>query len=105
MTLVGTCGWIEWLTDGDLAGRFEPFMQDTRALLVPTTVQYELYKWVKREADETKALKVIALTDQAYTPPLIRDIALAAGDVSLAHQLAFADLEWLVIRSRTYCRW
>lgn len=91
MTLVDTCGWIEWLTDGDLAGRFEPFMQGTKALLVPTNVQYELYKWVKRETDETKALEVIALTDQAHTAPLTRAIALAAGDLSLAHQLAFAD--------------
>jgi predicted nucleic acid-binding protein len=89
--LVDTCGWIEWLTEGALADSFASYMKDPAELLVPTTVQYELYKWVKRESDESTALNTIALADDSLIVPLTTDIALVAADLSLSHKLAFAD--------------
>ena len=91
MTLVDTCGWIEWLTDGALAESFAYYMQDPAELLVPTIVQYELHKWVKRESDENTALDTIALADDSLVIPLSTDIALVAADLSLSHKLAYAD--------------
>ena len=91
MILVDTCGWIEWLTEGALADSFASYMQDPAELLVPTTVQYELYKWVKRESDENTALDTTALADGSLVIPLSTDIALVAADLSLSHKLAFAD--------------
>jgi predicted nucleic acid-binding protein len=81
MILVDTCGWIEWLTEGALAGSFASHMQDPAELLVPTTVQYELYKRVKRESDENTALNTIALADGSLVIPLSTDIALVAADL------------------------
>ena len=91
MILVDTCGWIEWLTEGALADSFASYMQDPAELLVPTTVQYKLYKWVKRESDENTAFDTIALADDSLVVPLSTDIALVAADLSLSHKLAFAD--------------
>ena len=91
MILVDTCGWIEWLTEGALADSFASYMKDPAELLVPTTVQYELYKWVKRESDESTALNTIALADDSLIVPLTTDIALVAADLSLSHKLACAD--------------
>ena len=91
MVLVDTCGWIEWLTEGALVNSFAAYMKDPAELLVPTTVQYELYKWVKRESDENKALDTIALADDSLVVPLSTDIALVAADLTLSHKLAFAD--------------
>ena len=91
MILVDTCGWIEWLAEGALADSFAPYMKDPAELLVPTTVQYELYKWVKRESDETAALDIIALAENSLIVPLSTEIALMAADISLSHKLAFAD--------------
>lgn len=91
MILVDTCGWIEWLTEGALADSFASYMKDPAELLVPTTVQYELYKWVKRESDENTALDTIALADDSLVVPLSTDIALVAADLTLSHKLAFAD--------------
>ena len=91
MTLVDTCGWIEWLTEGLLANSFAQYMQDPAELLVPSTVQYELYKWVKRESDENTALDIIALSNDSLVVPLSCDLALMAADLSLLHKLAFAD--------------
>lgn len=91
MTLVDTCGWIEWLTDGSLSGRFAPYLQDPQDLLVPTTLQFELYKWVKREADEEIAMGIIAIANDSLVIPLSTDIALMAADISLDYKLSFAD--------------
>jgi len=91
MILVDTCGWIEWLTEGALADSFAPYMKDPSDLLVPTTVQYELYKWVKRESDETTALDTIALADDSLIVPLNTEIALMAADLTLSYKLAVAD--------------
>jgi predicted nucleic acid-binding protein len=91
MILVDTCSWIEWLTEGALAESFAPYLKDPADLLMPTTVQYELYNWVKRESDETTALDIIALSDESLIVPLNTEIALMAADLSLTHKLAFAD--------------
>ena len=91
MILVDTCGWIEWLIEGALVNSFASYMKDPAELLVPTTVQYELYKWVKRESDENTALDTIALADDSLVVPLSTDIALVAADLTLSHKLAFAD--------------
>ncbi|HKJ76145.1 MAG TPA: type II toxin-antitoxin system VapC family toxin [Gammaproteobacteria bacterium] len=89
--LVDTCGWIEWLTDGPLADRFEPYLKGGDDLLVPTCVQFELYKWVRRERNESLALEAIALTEEATVVPLSTASALLAADLALEHRLSFAD--------------
>jgi predicted nucleic acid-binding protein len=89
--LVDTCGWIEWLTDGPLAERYRPYFADAATLLVPTCLQFELYKWAKRERGEAVALEVVALTEQAHVVPLTTAIALHAADLALQHRLSFAD--------------
>jgi predicted nucleic acid-binding protein len=73
--LVDTYGWIEWLTDGKLASSFEPYLKHLSELMVPTLIQYELYKWISREKDTTLALEVIGITENCEIVPL--DTALA----------------------------
>lgn len=53
--LIDTCGWIEWLTNGVLVDKFTPYFKDASNIIVPTVLQYELYKWVCREQNETEA--------------------------------------------------
>ncbi len=89
--LVDTCGWIEWLVDGGLADRFSPYLLEPWEVVVPTAVQFELYKWAKRERDEATALEIVGLTEQCRVVPLHTNIALLAGDLALAHKLSFAD--------------
>jgi predicted nucleic acid-binding protein len=89
--LVDTCGWIEWLTDGGLAECYRPYMEEPASLLVPTSLQFELYKWTKREKGEALALEIIALTEQGLVMPLTTSLALQAADIALTHQLSFAD--------------
>ena len=91
MHVVDTCGWIEWLTDGALADNFAPFLADSANLIVPTLVQFEIYKWCLREKDEAAALDVIGLTETCLVRPLDTRIALSAADLSVRHKLAMAD--------------
>jgi predicted nucleic acid-binding protein len=91
MVLVDTCGWIEWLTAGSLSKRYEPLLNQTQDLLVPTLVQFELYKWVCRERDEPTALEIIGVTEQARVIPLDTSLALQAADLAAVHKLAMAD--------------
>jgi predicted nucleic acid-binding protein len=89
--LVDTCGWIEWLTDGILANDFAPYMENPAELVIPTTLQFELYKWAKREKSEVEALELIALTEQGRVIPLNTGLSLYAADLALQYRLSFAD--------------
>ncbi|EDN68775.1 conserved hypothetical protein [Beggiatoa sp. PS] len=60
--MIDTCGWIEWLTNGILVDKFKPYFKDASKIIVPTVLQYELYKWVCREQNETEAQSIIAVT-------------------------------------------
>lgn len=89
--IVDTCGWIEWLTDGVLADDFAPYLSNLDALIVPTSIQYELHKWICREQDKTLAMEIIALTRHAKVIPLTESLALLASELSQKHKLSFAD--------------
>lgn len=100
--LVDTCGWIEWLTDGILADGFKPYLAKAEDLIVPTCLQFELYKWVKRERGEVLALEVITVTEKGHILPLTTSLSLYAADLALAHKLSFADA--IIYASACHCR-
>ncbi len=89
--LVDTCGWIEWLTNGILADDFAPYMGNPAELFVPSALQFELYKWAKREKGEVEALEVVALTEQGRVISLNTGLSLYAADLALQYRLSFAD--------------
>jgi len=89
--VVDTCGWIEWLTDGVLADEFASFLTDMDNLIVPTSIQFELHKWVCRERNAELAMEIIALTQRAEVVPLSESLALLASEFAQKHKLSFAD--------------
>ncbi|HET9679208.1 MAG TPA: type II toxin-antitoxin system VapC family toxin [Gammaproteobacteria bacterium] len=91
MVIVDTCGWIEWFTDGVLANKFAAHLLAFDKLLVPSCIQFELYKWIKREHNEALALEIIALTEKGLVLPLTTSLALSAADLALEYKLSFAD--------------
>ena len=91
MNLVDTCGWIEWLTDGVLSDEYAVYFEAVDQLITPTSIQFELYKWVSTNSGTEAALRTIALTEQSLVVPLNTSIALQAADLSIAHKLSFAD--------------
>lgn len=89
--LVDTCGWIEWLTNGNLIKSFEPYLVKSSELIIPTLIQYELYKWVCREKNPELALEIIGITESGIVIPLDTNLALFAADLAKDYNLAMAD--------------
>jgi predicted nucleic acid-binding protein len=89
--LVDTCGWIEWLTEGKLINHFAPFLADPTQLIIPTLLQYELYKWISREKNSSVALEIVGITESGYVVHLDTNLALYSADIAKEHELSMAD--------------
>jgi predicted nucleic acid-binding protein len=70
---------------------YAPFLSDSGNVIVPTLVQFELYRWCLREKNEATALDVIGLTETCRVRPLDTRIALSAADLCAQYKLAMAD--------------
>ena len=91
MTLVDSVGWVEFFTDGPLAGEYFKYLQKPSEVIVPTIVLYEVYKKIKNERSEEAALVAVATMQNARIIPLTEELSLSAADASLSHKLAMAD--------------
>jgi predicted nucleic acid-binding protein len=91
MRLVDTSAWIEWLIGSTVGGQVAGDLPERADWLVPTMVQHELVKWVRREAGEAKADEVIAFTGTCIVASLDTTIALSAAEICFRHRLAAAD--------------
>ena len=57
---------------------------------MPTSVQFELNKWILLKKGIQPALETIAITEQAKVIPLTTTISLFAADLLVEHKLSFA---------------
>jgi hypothetical protein len=73
MHVVDSCGWLEWFANGSLAEKYAEHLQAGEKLLVPVVVLYEVYKILKREIGEAKALLA---TGQWFMLLLLHTVAL-----------------------------
>ena len=48
MTVVDSCGWLEYFADGTNADFFAPAIEDTTSLIVPVISLFEVFKRVLR---------------------------------------------------------
>lgn len=104
MILVDSCGWLEWFTDGTLADQYKEFLADPDNILLPAIILYEVYKVLKREVGEEKALLAAGYMKNAQVIAIDDTIALAAADIALHEKLAMADAI-IVAASRAHnCR-
>ena len=91
MVIVDSCGWLEWFCDGSLAGEYQEYLADRDNLLVPAIILYEVYKILKREVGEERALLAAGYMKNSPVIPVDENIALAAADIALQESLAMAD--------------
>ena len=91
MVIVDSCGWLEWFANGNLADNYEEYLADPEKLIVPAIVLYEVYKVIKRDTGEEKALLAVGYMKKSQIIPLDETLALAAADMSLQCGLAMAD--------------
>lgn len=92
--LIDSFGWIEYFGEGSLAGKYAEYIEkaNRREYFTPSIVIYEVYKKIKKEKSEEKALEacayILAYTSIVY---LTEKIALGAAEISLKRGLSMAD--------------
>ena len=91
MNLIDSSAWLEYFADGPNAAFFAPPIEQTRQLVVPTIVIFEVYKRLHAERDERAAATAVAALQQGFVVPLDADLALAAAVVSRSLRLPMAD--------------
>lgn len=91
MHVVDSCGWLEWFADGPLADAYGRYVADPAKILVPGIVLYEVYKILKRDVGEDKALLAVGYMKNAVLVFPDELLLLKAADISLEHHLAMAD--------------
>ncbi len=83
--------WIEILNRGPLVKTCTQLLKNAEKVCVPTLVLFEVYKEVTSSRSEDQGLSAIGLLSQHEVVDMTREIALAAADLSLHHELAMAD--------------
>ncbi len=91
MHIVDSCGWLEWLTDGNLAERYEQYLAEVDQILIPGVVLYEVYRIIKREVGEEKAILATRYMKQSTIIALDDNLAIKAADTALLRGPALAD--------------
>jgi predicted nucleic acid-binding protein len=91
LILVDSSGWIEYLAARPKAGLFAPYIEGPEPLVSSAIQVYEIYKVVRRDLSEERAIEAVSALRTTTIEPLAESLALEAADVALEHGLAMAD--------------
>ena len=91
MILVDSCGWIEYLADGDKAEEYAKYFLDPKEIVTPTIVIYEVFKKILKERGEEAAVMVAAQMSGTRVIELSEMLSLTAANLSVKHNLPMAD--------------
>lgn len=91
MIVADSSAWIEWLVDSPVASHLRLESHNREDLFVPTIVQHEVYKWLRREVSSEAADGFLALSRQYRVVPLTTTIAVESAEVCRLHKLPMAD--------------
>jgi toxin FitB len=91
--VVDSSGWVEFLGGGPKADAFGKYLENPAAVLLPSTVVYEVYKKMLREQNQILAERFLshALGFNEREIPLDTSLAASAARVSLTTSLPMAD--------------
>jgi toxin FitB len=91
LTVVDSCGWLEYLAGGANASFFEAALLDTARLIVPSLCVYEVGKHMIRHSGIAAAEEVLQFMRQGRIVTLTDEQLLQAALTSHTHQLTMAD--------------
>jgi predicted nucleic acid-binding protein len=91
LILVDSSGWIEYLAARPKADLFAPYIEGSEPLVSSAIQIYEIYKVVKRDLSEERAVAAVSALRTTTIEPLAETLALEAADIALEYGLAMAD--------------
>jgi predicted nucleic acid-binding protein len=89
--LIDSSGWLEYLTSDEKAASFAPYLETKRRVVVPTIVIFEVRKILLLRQSKAIADEFVGEAFGREVADLDRDIALAAAQLGVNHQLPMAD--------------
>jgi predicted nucleic acid-binding protein len=89
--LLDSSAWIEILATGPQEKTCRNLLNKASEVIVPTIIQYEVYRKTLLSISEDRALSAIAHLNQQAVIPLTTEVALLAADLSILHKLGMAD--------------
>lgn len=104
MILIDSCGWIEFLSDGDKAEDYANYFVEAESIITPTIVIYEVIKKVLRERGEEAVVMVAAQMNRTKIIDLTEGLSLLAADLSIKHNLPMADAIVYAAAKASECR-
>ena len=95
LNVVDSSAWLEYLTGGMQAARFADAIEDSKRLIVPAIVLYEVFKKVLRERGEQAALQIAGAMHAGKVVPVDAALALDAAryHMPLADSLIYATAQ------------
>ena len=91
LRIVDTCGWLEYIADTKNSKNFEQAILDTKNLIVPSIIIYEVFKKICLDYCEDTALEVVAELKQGKVIEINETISIYAAKLSLEKKLPMAD--------------
>ena len=97
LNVVDSSAWLEYLTGGVQATCFADVIEDSKRLIVPAIVLYEVFKKVLRARGEQAALQIAAAMHAGKVVPVDAALALDAAryPMPLADSLIYATAQRL----------
>ena len=89
--LIDSSGWLEYLTADEKAVLFAPYFEVKRRVVVPTIVIFEVRKILLLRRGEAIADEFVGEAFGREVVDLDGQIALAAAEFGIRHQLPMAD--------------
>ena len=89
--LIDSSGWLEYLTSDEKEALFAPYLESNRRVVVPTVVIFEVRKILLLRKSKAIANEFVGEALGQEVADLDRNIALAAAELSVRHQLPMAD--------------
>ena len=91
MIVIDACVWIEALQNTATGIRYKTLWNRPEEIIVPTTVQFEIYRGCLKNMDEHFAISAISGTRRCVVQPVSEEIALMATTIASPHRLAALD--------------
>jgi predicted nucleic acid-binding protein len=91
MRVIDTSIWIEIYRASELGRQHLHLLSPPQDIIVPTIVQYEIFKWLTRERTSEEANQAITFTDDCHVQELSTAVAVLAAEISGAHKLHTTD--------------
>lgn len=91
MIVIDACVWIEGLQKTTTGVHYKKLWNRPEEIIVPTTVQFEIYRWCLKNMDEDFAVNAMSGTRRCVVQPVSEKIALLAATIASPHKLAALD--------------